>query len=112
MIEPAKVAISPNATRTVSWISPCGARSVPTKSNAMPASDKMAAINSCMSDSFFISSAKLQQKTEAAKKATSGSIRNLYFSLNGAVDANLAMRYAVAKEQKTGRKWRMSLYSP
>ena len=56
--------------------------------------------------------AKLQQKTEAAKKATSGSIRNLYFSLNGAVDANLAMRYAVAKEQKTGRKWRMSLYSP
>ena len=36
IIEPAKVATSPNATRSVSWISPCGSISTPVKRSASP----------------------------------------------------------------------------
>ena len=44
---PAKVAVSPKATRSVSWICPCGSIKTPQKSNISPPNDKMAAEMSC-----------------------------------------------------------------
>ena len=52
IIEPAKVATSPNATRSVSWISPCGSMSTPVKRSASPPTERTAAVISCMIRSF------------------------------------------------------------
>ncbi len=52
IIEPAKVATSPNATRSVSWISPCGSMSTPVKRSASPPIERTAAVISCMMRSF------------------------------------------------------------
>ena len=54
MIEPAKVATSPKATRTVSWITPCGAMSMPTKRRISPPMESIAAVTSCKIRSFII----------------------------------------------------------
>ena len=71
IIEPAKVATSPNATRSVSWISPCGSMSTPVKRSASPPMERTAAVISCMIRSFICvilkSGAKVQQKNEATK---------------------------------------------
>ena len=52
IIEPAKVATSPNATRSVSWICPCGSMSTPVKRSASPPIERTAAVISCMIRSF------------------------------------------------------------
>ena len=52
IIEPAKVATSPNATRSVSWIWPCGSMSTPVKRSASPPMERTAAVISCMMRSF------------------------------------------------------------
>ena len=66
MMLPAKVAISPKAMRTDSCISPCGASHVPMNRSMMPASDKTAAMSSCLILSFIFSNPlqKYNKKTE------------------------------------------------
>ena len=67
MIEPAKVATSPNATRTVSWMTPCGAISIPTNSRMSPPRESVAAVTSCSIRSFigvFVNGRKYATKGE------------------------------------------------
>jgi len=83
-MEPAKVAASPNAISTVSWISPAGSMYSPQKRSTRPPREIMAAISNCINLSFigcfknktkgrntfwlfFKSGAKVQQKNEATK---------------------------------------------
>ena len=51
-MEPAKVAASPNAISTVSWISPAGSMYSPQKRSTRPPSEIMAAISNCINLSF------------------------------------------------------------
>ena len=44
---PAKVAVSPKATRSVSWICPCGSMKMPQKSNMSPPMESTVAVISC-----------------------------------------------------------------
>ena len=46
---PAKVAVSPKATRSVSWIWPCGSMKMPQKSNMSPPIESTKAAMSCKS---------------------------------------------------------------
>lgn len=72
---------------------------------------------------FLKSAAKIEKKSDIRKRTRfffkkksvpvwERSWRCLYFAGFSTLDAALVMRYAVAKGQKTGRKWRMFLYSP
>ena len=45
---PEKVATSPNATRSDSWICPCGEMNVPQKRRMSPPKERMAAVMSWM----------------------------------------------------------------
>ena len=69
IIEPAKVATSPNATRSVSWICPCGSMSTPVKRSASPPMERTAAVISCMIRSFIYVIFEIRCKSTTKKRS-------------------------------------------
>ena len=87
---PEKVRTSPQATRTVSWISPCGSIYNPQKRSTIPMIAKMAAVKSCMFAFIFISVFKIRCKSSTKKRSHQESdfakYKNLiFFSIVGQI---------------------------
>ena len=51
---PEKVAVSPNATSSVSWICPCGSIKIPQKSKISPPIERTEAVISCVFGAMFM----------------------------------------------------------